>query len=106
MGHAKEMAPLQIEKMLKQLGLDEFVSKVRPYKDEKSSNRKPKRQSVRGSQEAKAKSLSDRLSYKEQQDRKKKHRQRQKEQREQTGKISKPRKKSRHSSKPQSSKKR
>lgn len=105
LGHAKEMAPLQIEKMLKQLGLDEFASKVRPYKDEKSSNRKPKRQSVRGSQEAKAKSLSDRLSYKEQQDRKKKHRQRQKEQREQTGKISKPRKKSRHS-KPQSSKKR
>ena len=99
LGHAKEMAPLQIEKMLKKLGLDEFVSKVRPHKDDKNTARKPRRQSVRGSQEAKAKSLSDRLSYKEQQDRKKKHRQRQKEQRDQTGKAFKSRKNSRRTKK-------
>ena len=95
LGHAKEMAPLQIEKMLKKLGLDEFVSKVRPYKDDKVAIRKSRKQSVRGSQQAEARSLSDRLNYKEQQDRKKKHRQRQKEQRDLNEKAFKSRKNSR-----------
>ena len=95
LGHAKEMAPLQIEKMLKKLGLDEFVSKVRPYKDDKAATRKLRKQSARGSQEAEAKSLADRLSYKEQQDRKKKYRQRQKEQRDSNEKAFKTRKNSR-----------
>ena len=79
LGHAKEMAPLQIEKMLKKLELTEFVTKVRPHKEGANTKRKPL---VRGSKEAEAKSLSDRLSYKEQQERKKKQRSRKRTERE------------------------
>lgn len=74
MGHAKEMAPLQIEKMLKRLGLDDFVSKVRPHKDNPKAKGKPLAQNSRGSKGAIAKSVSDKLSYKEQQARKRKSR--------------------------------
>lgn len=99
LGHAKEMAPLQIEKMLKKLELSEFVAKVRPHKDAEGSSLRPKKkprgQHVRGSKEAEAKSLSDRLSYKEKQERQKKFRSRQREERESGGRDS--RKKSTHS---------
>ena len=74
LGHAKEMAPLQIEKMLKHLGLDEFVSRVRPHKDEKKAKALPRSQNVRGSKEAVARSVSDKLSFKEQKNRKRKSR--------------------------------
>jgi 23S rRNA pseudouridine2605 synthase len=75
-GHAKEMAPLQVEKMLKLLGLDEFVPKVRLHKDDKKvqKNSPSRSQFVKGSKEAIAKSVSDKLSFKENKDRKKKTR--------------------------------
>ncbi len=74
LGHAKEMAPLQIEKMLKHLGLDEFVPKVRPHKDEKKTKASTRSQNARGSKEAVARSMSDKLSFKEQKNRKRKSR--------------------------------
>ncbi len=74
MGHAKEMAPLQIEKMLKHLSLDEFVSKVRPHKDNPKAKGKPLMQNSRGSKGAIAKSVTDKLNHKEQQARKRKSR--------------------------------
>lgn len=82
LGYGKEMAPLQIEKMLKNLDLAEFISKVRPHKESEQSKRKPKKQHVRGSKEAEAKSLSDRLSHKERQDRNKKYRSEQRKERQ------------------------
>lgn len=82
LGHAKEMAPLQVEKMLKNLDLVDFVAKVRPHKEPEQAKRKPRKQHVRGSKEAEAKSLSDRLSHKERQDRNKKYRVEQRKERQ------------------------
>jgi len=79
LGHAKEMPPMQIEKMLKFLGLDELVAKVRPYQDgnkpggkgnnssAKQLNRKPNKQAVKGSREASERSRSDKLAFQEKQ---------------------------------------
>lgn len=75
-GHAKEMAPLQIEKMLKKLGLNEFISKVRLHKndDKKVLKKTPAHsQHSKGSKAAVAKSASDKLRFKENKERKKKN---------------------------------
>ena len=72
LGHAKEMPPLQIEKMLKKLGLDEFIPKVRQHHEQAKLNTRSR--NTRGSKESIAKSISDKLSFKETQDRKRKQR--------------------------------
>lgn len=74
-GLAKEMAPMQIEKLLKSYGLDGFVEKVRLRDKPSSPDKASKGNNVRGSRQAKVRSTRDKLKFKADKERQRKSRQ-------------------------------
>jgi len=75
-GHSKEMAPLQIEKLLKEYGMDEYVEKVRQKTSAGKVSKTEARQgnNMRGSELAEARSSRDKLKFKAEREKQKERR--------------------------------